>query len=126
MSKKLDEQIIKDVAKNYHKLLRKNNFFPNYNQELEFYDSIASACITHYEWEGFIKNIEAAYFKLPAHLRKIIKHEYFYNNYTFWWEEYFSRKQYQTFKKEAKDQFISYLKEMNVITAIGDINVPTV
>jgi len=121
-----EEKIISEIAKIYHRMLRKNNFFPSYNQELEFYDSIACACREHYPWEVAIKGIETSYFKLPFHHRKIIKHEYFYNNCSFWWEAYFTRKQYSTFKKEALNDFIKYLKQENIINNKGEINVPSI
>lgn len=116
-----EEKIIRLVAKTYHQLLRKNNFFPDYNQELEFYDVVSSACREHALWEQFILGVETCYFALPYHLRKIIKYEYFYNNYSFWWEEFYTRKQYRIFKKEAVMGFINNLKKVKVINEEGKL-----
>lgn len=117
-----EEKIIRQIAKNYHRLLRKNNFFPDYNQELEFYDMVSSACREHLPWEQFILGVETCYFALPYHLRKIIKYEYFYNNYSFWWEEFYTRKQFRIFKKEAIAGFIANLKKLHLVNEEGVVN----
>ena len=116
-----DEKIIKNVANEYHKLLRQHNFFPNYNQELQFYDVVKEACSKHLAWEQFILAVETAYFALANHLRKIIKYDFFYQNYSFWWEEFYTRKQYRAFKKEAVDIFFQNLIKTCVLNVRGEI-----
>lgn len=111
----MNEEVIKKVAETYHSLLRKNNFFPDYNQELEFYDQVSNATRKHDDWEHFILGVETAYFALPYHLRKIIKCDYFYQNYSFWWEEFYTKKQYKNFKEEAIEAFYSNLKKVKAL-----------
>lgn len=110
------EKIIQEVAKSYHSLLRKNNFFPDYNQELEFYEDVSNACVReHAPWEKFILATETAYFAMPYHLRKIVKCDYFYQNYSFWWEEFYTKKQYAKFKEEAVDLFYGNLEKTKAL-----------
>ena len=118
----MKEEVIKEIAKKYHSLLRKHNFFPDYNQELMFYDSISKSCRDHKIWEKFILGVETSYFSLSYHLRRIIKHQYFYRNYSFWWEEFYTRRQYTLFKKEAIETFFDNLVKNKLIDKNGRIN----
>jgi len=116
-----NRQVIK-IARAYHSLLRKNNFFPSYNQELTFYDSVSSVCKEHLPCEKFILAVETSYFALKHHLRKIIKCDYFYKNLPFWWQSLYSRRQYYRFKIEALSKFISNLEKTKAITKDGKLN----
>ena len=118
----MKETIIKQIADSYHKLLRSNNFFPDFNQELTFYDSISQSCRTHLPWEKFILAVETSYFALSQPLRQIIKCDFFYANYSFWWEEYYSRKKYKKTRLEAVETFYNNLIKTRVISKEGEIN----
>lgn len=118
----MKEKTIQKVADAYHSLLRQNNFFPDYNQELEFYDVVSSACRSHLPWEKFILAVETSYFALQYHLRKIIKCEFFYQNYSFWWEEFYTRRQYKKFREEAIDVFFTNLVKTHAIKETGELN----
>lgn len=115
-------KIVEKVAKTYHSLLRKNNFFPSNNQELSFYDSVSSTCKEHLPCEKFILAVETAYFGLTHHLRKIIKCEYFYKNFVYWWQPMYSRRQFFRYRQEAVDKFIKNLIKTNAITIKGKLN----
>ncbi len=116
------ERIIEKVAKAYHSILRKNNFFPSYNQELEFYDSMSCVCREHLPSEKFVLAVETSYFGLRHHLRKIIKCEYFYKNFPFWWQPMYSRRQFFRYKQEAMAKFIANLEKTKAITLKGKLN----
>lgn len=118
----MKEDYIKEVAKLYHRLLRKNNFFPDNNQELLFYDSINASLSKNLPSEKLILAIETSYLALKYHLRKIIKCDFFYKNYSFWWEEYYTRKQYKEFRYKAIEEFFDNLVKMKVINEKGEIN----
>lgn len=118
----MKERIIQNVAETYHHLLRVNNFFPDYNQELEFYDAVSTACRKHLPWEKFILAVETAYFAMQYHLRKIIKCDFFYQNYSFWWEEFYTKRQYKKFREEAIDLFYNNLKKTHAINEEGELN----
>lgn len=120
-----EEKTIKKVADTYHRLLRENNFFPDYNQELEFYDIVSTACRNHLPWEKFILAVETSYFALQYHLRKIIKCEFFYRNYSFWWEEFYTRRQYRAFRQEAVTSFYKNLELTHAINEKGNLNYAT-
>lgn len=115
-------KIVDKVAKAYHSLLRKNNYFPSYNQELSFYDSISSSCKEHLPQEKFILAVETSYFALKHHLRKIIKCDYFYKNLPFWWQNLYSRRQYYRFRVEAVEKFLINLEKTKAISKEGKLN----
>jgi len=117
----MKEKIIKLVAEKYHSTLRKHNFFPDFNQELKFYDSVSTACTDHLNWENFILGVETAYFGLSYNYRKIIKHNYFYKNYSFWWEEFYTRRLYKQYKQEAIDKFYENLQKIKILNAKGEL-----
>lgn len=117
-----NESIVKYIVDQYKRELIKNKIFPNFNQDLMFYDSLSNNASHDSRSEQLILIVETCYYSLPEDKRKILRYDYFYNNYSFWWEDYFERRKYLRLKREAVDDFVNKLRRINFINKKGEIN----
>ena len=80
------------------------------------YLSIQKAFLTHIISNNYLNfsnpfiqfcfDVENAFYSLPSPLRKIINNEFFYQDYSQWWESIYSKKQYLALRKIAIHKFL--------------------
>ena len=56
--------------------------------------------------------VNESFSKLSFVSQQIINNEFFFNDYPFWWEKYYSKKQFIKLKKKAMNQFLYSLKAL--------------
>lgn len=92
MNYKKIEKIVNDIAYDY---LNKSNLNDDKNS---FF---------------FISLVNESFKSLNFVSQQIINNEFFFNDFPFWWEKYYSKKEFIKLKKRAMNQFIYKLKEFN-------------